>query len=312
MAVQQIAPIVKTEAGVLPNLVIAGVVKGGTTSVFTYLSQHPDICPSSKKETCYFLPVRYGGEPAPVTEYLLNFKRYRTERYVMEATPGYFEGGYKLASLMRQQLGQARIVMILREPVERLFSFYNYQKAMLNISKDMIFDRYIKLCENIPYTEVCKQTNDPYWGIQGGFYANYMNDWFEVFPDSIRVFFFDQIKRDPALLLAELYDWLGVEAVVPETLRVENKTISYKVALLHKAALAFNMKAERVLRLFPDLKDAARRLYFTLNGQPFEERMSSRTRSYLESVYAPYNERLAHQLAKRGYSNMPTWLVPPA
>ena len=44
----------------LPNLVIAGVPKAGTTSLFNYLAQHPDICPSDVKETRYFEPLRYG------------------------------------------------------------------------------------------------------------------------------------------------------------------------------------------------------------------------------------------------------------
>ncbi len=45
----------------VPNLVIVGVVKSGTTSLFNYLSQHPDICPSDVKETRYFDPLRFGG-----------------------------------------------------------------------------------------------------------------------------------------------------------------------------------------------------------------------------------------------------------
>ncbi|MBW4698603.1 MAG: sulfotransferase domain-containing protein [Aphanocapsa lilacina HA4352-LM1] len=293
----------------LPNLVIAGVVKGGTTSVFTYLSQHPDICASSKKETCYFLPLRYGDPLAPVDQYLANFSRYRDQPYVMEATPGYFEGGSKLAQAMQETLGsKTRVIVILREPIERLFSFYNYQKAMLNLAQNSTFDLYIEACQNMPDTEVCKQLSDPYWGIKGGFYAEYIDSWFDVYEDSLKVFFFDQLKSNPAELLQQIYAWLKVEPILPDSLRVENKTVNYKNAWLHKAALSVNMRAERVLRAFPDLKDATRRLYFALNGRPFEERMTQTTRAHLRSVYEPYNRRLAAQLTHRGYRDLPYWL----
>ena len=46
----------------VPFLVMVGTYRSGTTSLFRYLSDHPQVAPSSLKETGYFLPV---DEPAP-------------------------------------------------------------------------------------------------------------------------------------------------------------------------------------------------------------------------------------------------------
>jgi hypothetical protein len=53
-------------SGTLPNLLLAGVPKAGTTSLFRYLEQHPDICSSSDKEIGYFNPLRHGGTLGPL------------------------------------------------------------------------------------------------------------------------------------------------------------------------------------------------------------------------------------------------------
>ncbi len=67
-----------TQAGAdaerLPNLIIAGVGKAGTTSLFWYLSQHPGICASDVKEIQYFTPLSEGdGVLPPLSEYARHF-----------------------------------------------------------------------------------------------------------------------------------------------------------------------------------------------------------------------------------------------
>ncbi|BAC90134.1 sulfotransferase domain-containing protein [Gloeobacter violaceus] len=303
---------VRTEAGVLPNLVIAGVMKAGTTSLHTYMAQHPEVCASSKKETCYFLPLRYDKPIAPIEQYHFNFKHYSGERYAMEATPGYFDGGRKVAQAIRSTLGPTRVMIVLREPVERLFSFYHFEKAMFFLDSEIDFDRYIELCVAMPEEQVRIQTNHKFWGVRGGFYTDYLEEWYDVFGDDLRVYFFDELKREPLALLNKIYTWLGIEPFIPPALTVENKTVNYKNAFLHKAALQWNRKFERFLRSYPFLKDALRRVYFHFNGQPFEERMSQKARTCLQAIYAPYNQRLAALLHRRSYTNLPDWLAPAA
>src|SRR4051812_47367914 len=82
---------------VLPNLVIAGFSKCGTTTLFNLLATHPDVHPASTKETRYFQPVRYGEPLAPVEDYRRYFRGYAGQRVVMECTPDYVYGGERTA-----------------------------------------------------------------------------------------------------------------------------------------------------------------------------------------------------------------------
>ncbi|MBA2566920.1 MAG: hypothetical protein H0V08_03905, partial [Thermoleophilaceae bacterium] len=77
----------------LPNLVIAGPGKAGTTSLFAYLARHADVCASRVKQAQYFSPAPYraGGGTGQVAD-LDYLDHWRSEPYRLEATPSYFYG----------------------------------------------------------------------------------------------------------------------------------------------------------------------------------------------------------------------------
>ena len=117
----------------LPNFIIAGVNKAGTTSVFQYLNGHPQVCVSRDKETGYFLPYRYGQKGEPIEKYTEQFLDHKNEKIIVEATPGYFFGGFPLAIAMHDTVQQdCKVLIILREPVSRLVSFYRAKKNHLS------------------------------------------------------------------------------------------------------------------------------------------------------------------------------------
>ena len=112
----------------LPNLIIAGVNKAGTTSLFQYLSWHPDIFSSKVKETCFYLPARYEEEMQDLDIYKDFFKGYDgKEKYLMESTPGYFYGEKRIIDRMSEDLpDDIKIILLIREPVSRALSFYKF------------------------------------------------------------------------------------------------------------------------------------------------------------------------------------------
>src|SRR4051794_6897093 len=83
----------QTSLSRLANLVVIGVNKAGTTSLFDYLGRHPDIGLSDVKELRYFSPLRYGESLEPLASYAEHFDHCLQERYAVEATPSYFYGG---------------------------------------------------------------------------------------------------------------------------------------------------------------------------------------------------------------------------
>jgi len=295
----------------LPNLVVAGVNKAGTTSLFTYLSRHPDICAANKKETCYFLPVRYEDKISPILEYERHFEHCRGQKYILESTPGYFYGGRKIAETIDRTLGEIRVLVVLRDPVERAFSFYKKRKNRSDIAQEMCFDDYISACENLGPTDVAKKENNTYFGIKGGFYSDFIDDWFEVFGERFRVYFFDDLKNDSKKLSKEICEWLGLDSGVYEqtAFEAENKTVNFRLGCFQKLAYFVYDNGESFFRSHPKLKKRIRDVYRKLNAKAFEERISDSARKRLCRIYDSYNKKLAVQLIERGYSDLPAWLT---
>lgn len=295
----------------LPNLIIAGVVKGGTTSMFTYLSAHPDICVSNIKETCFFHGLRYGYALEPISLYESYFSHCGNQKYIVEATPGYFEGGQKLASGLKDTLGgDLKIIIFLRDPVDRLISFFKYKKSMLELPPEMSINDYILKCESMNAEEKLLQKNDMWWGVEGGKYDAYLSGWLDVFGKNLKIVFFDDMKADARGLTIELCQWLGVDASMYVTYKfeIENKSVSYKNPLLQRFALNFNASLESFWRSHPVLKGNLRDLYYSINGKPHADVISGDVRQKLMNIYMPHNNNVRNILHDHGYTKFPAWL----
>jgi hypothetical protein len=297
---------------ILPNLIIAGVAKAGTTSLFTYLATHPDICPSKVKEVGYFGPLRWGNPLSlSLEEYSRYFAHCQGHRYVMEAFPGYFPGGKKVAEAIKQTLGDVTIILIFREPVSRLFSLFTFYKSRLKLRVEMSFREYVRLSESIPRDELQKTENHVYGGLEACYYGYLINYWFETFGDTaIKVLFFEQLRDNPYRAVAGIYDWLGLEYETPLSFdaTVENKTMSFRNHFLQGIALKVNRLAEGYWRSYPIIKRSLRRLYYTFNARTVHDLMDNETRYYLKAKFLPSNQRLAMELMNRGYKTLPEWL----
>ena len=125
-----------------PNLFVAGVPKAGTTSLFHYLALHPDIFPSNRKEPGFFHPFKIKDMAANLEAYKKFFVGYSGQKYAIEATPGYFYGGKETATAINKYSPESKIIIVLRNPVERLFSFYKYKKSLGHIDENLNFDTY--------------------------------------------------------------------------------------------------------------------------------------------------------------------------
>ena len=208
-------------------LIVAGVNKAGTTSLFSYLNQHPELCGSSIKETCFFLPIRYNESIEPIEKYYELFTQCKNPTYFMESTPGYFYGGQALIDSIKKKLGSnVKIVIVFRDPVQRLLSFFKFQKSRLNLDAQITLDEYVKNCHALETSHVQAQSNNHLFGLEGGKYANYIEPWLNAFNNDIKIIFFEHLKENPKAILTELANWLGVSATPFEqiNIEVENKT----------------------------------------------------------------------------------------
>lgn len=199
------------EQGAMPNLFVVGAAKSGTTSLYHYLDQHPEVYMSPVKEPHWFSRV----EPNPdqlvdaVTseeQYLGLFRGRREEPVVGEASPSYL---WDVAAPRRIQeaVPQARIVVVLRHPVDRAYSHY---------AMDVADGK-----QTLPFMEALRrdlQSENKGWGVSHlyvelGFYAEQLRRYLGVFTSTqVKVLFYEDLQESPEGFLASLLNFIGVDS----------------------------------------------------------------------------------------------------
>lgn len=303
--------------GRLPNLLVVGVPKAGTGSLFAYLTQHPEICGADEKEVGYFNffdPRRRQGPPPPVEEYARHFRDCRNECYAMEATPTYSYGGRPVVEAIRDTLGSPRIVVSLRNPVDRLWSAYTFQRQLGNLTAFRGFDDYLEECLRRRRRGGHPVPRDHMHGLHIGFYAEYLPHWLEEFGDDVRVVFAEHLAADPVTEVDALFRWLGLDDSVTRELDLAPRNVTRHPRSVRTARIAYSVKraGDRLGVTPPVLRRPLRRLYQWTNSGQLAERMTPATRARVEEVYATSNSAVAERLRARGYRELPAWLASPS
>ena len=303
--------------GALPNLIIAGIRKGGTTSLSHYLGQHPDICSSELKKVGYFLPLKYGQSIDPIDTYAAHFEHCIDARYRMEATTGYFLGGASIARPMSDMLPDARVLIVLREPVDALWSHYRFVRSHLRIPDDMDFPAYVEESRRLMVAgEDGLRENNAYVAYSGGFYEKPLTEWADAFGDRLRVLFFDDLHRDVVAMLTELFEWLDIDTapVAGFDFDVLNKSVQIRNRRLQWVALRVNETAKSFFRRHHEVKRVLRSAYYAVNrDRTPSPRLSPEMRAQLQATYAESNAATAALIRTRGLApgSLPAWLTDP-
>ena len=114
-------------------LIIGGATKAGTTSLYFYLADHPEICASNLKETRFFLdaeyplPAKYRLEDG-LDKYEKYFNHCQKQSLRLEATPDYLYSP-DTPQKIKHSLPNVKMFFILREPIDRLTSWYRFAKV---------------------------------------------------------------------------------------------------------------------------------------------------------------------------------------
>lgn len=293
------------------DAIIAGVNKAGTTSLYVSLAEHPGVDASVIKETRYFLPARYGQALKPVSVWDGYFSH--PDRPVrLEATPSYFYGGAAVAHAIRSTVAQPKVVIVLREPVSRALSFFEYQKVRLRIPRELTLQDYLARVDVLQDRDFDDPANEKYMAIRGGRYADWLGEWWDVLGhDAVKVVYFEDLTCEFGEVLTNVSRFLGLDLDQLGTvgLRSENRTTSFKFAPVQAVALRTNDGLERLLRRAPSVKRRLRSMYFAMNGRPLGElEVSDELRANLAARYAEPNRHLGDLLDTAGL-NRPSWLT---
>lgn len=200
----------------LPSFFIAGVPKAGTSSVATWLADHPQVVPPREKETCFFADETSHIWRADfnaghgLDAYLAAFDQSSDAKLTFDATPSYI---YQATALrMIPSLPTApKCLFILRDPAEQIRSVYQYYRDNWDhIPATLDFGGFLetvrsgkaRFCGN----ELAENA------LANADYAPHLAKWAQALgPDRIRVETFDRLAADPRGFMKELADWLDLD-----------------------------------------------------------------------------------------------------
>jgi hypothetical protein len=290
-----------------PNLLLAGVSHSLAGTLADWLGRHPQICPSSSRRIDHFTPLRYGlGVEAPLEDYDRHFVGWNGERFRLENSPVYFDGGEALVAAVARDLPDVRVLLLLRDPAQRLWTSYTDKVRRGRLPAAMPYDTFVDRCLALRASGSDRFEANRYFRTLGsGFYAEHLPAWLDTFAGRVRVVFAEHLAVDPVREVADVVQWLGLNAgELPETPSPGVAESSYP------AAPARSTLATVVARLWP----LAQRSAGSVGPDPVGEqlgtpRQSDRERNRVQRLYARANRDLSTLLDAHGYDRLPNWLL---
>ena len=207
----------------LPDFLIIGTQRGGTTSLYNYLQAHPCIGPSSTKEIHFFDRQRqkglrwYRGHfPTRVEQYYAH--RYRKRAFVTgEASPSYLFYPHT-AGRVAEVLPQVKLIVLLRNPVDRAYSqyFHAVEHGFETLSFEAAIDGEIERTA----AERDKIVQDEFYQshafrhrsyLSRGIYVEQLQAWMELFPrEQFLILKSEEFYTDPAATFKRVLAFLGI------------------------------------------------------------------------------------------------------
>jgi len=288
----------KTE--VWPNFFIVGAAKAGTTSLYDGLSRHPDVFVSRPKEPHYFTQANppydlrwHFASYIDRQQYLRLFEASGGFRAIGEASTSYLwhpEVAYRI----RKQGPDARILISLRDPVERAYSHY-----LMHV-REGIQNRgfYDALVEDMKRTEEAWAISHVYVG--KGCYASQVRRYLEAFgSDRVKVILFDDLKRAPEVKLQEVAQFLGLDPAPIARIDAARVRNPYRASRGRWAEFLIGNKLSRMIEtVVPGRLGSFIYEHFLLK-RAAKPPMDPRARELLMEIYDPEIAALENLLGKK-------------
>lgn len=286
-----------------PNFFIVGTGKAGTTSLYDYLRQHPQIYMSPVKEPCYFAseiraeflspplqrhqalqflelarllddgePIKpFGWIAGEWHDYLRLFRRANGEKAIGEASAAYLWSPTAAVNI-HARFPDAKIIMILRDPAERAFSQYLHQLSVGLTGAT--FREHLEECARGGE----RKLSVLYPFLEIGLYHQQVKRFLDLFPrGQIRIYWYEEAWRQPATLLADVFRFLDVDAAFePDLSRRSHERRAPRLLgphhLLKKSGYWYPLRALVPGRLLPSFRRFAFRRGRSLTICPEDRR----------------------------------------
>ena len=221
-----------------PNFFVVGAAKAGTTSLWKYLMQHPEIfVPQSDlyKESAFFCSNLKRGIKDEKRYFSLFAKATKSHKVIGECSTAYLtclDSPYRLSEYAKTHNINVKIIIMLRNPADRAYSLYNWN-VQSGIEPANSFIQALKLekirkYKKLPSFWLPSGDREQYLYFESGLYAEQVLRYFRLFPNkNIYIGIFEEFIEKPMDILQEIFDFLGVKRYKDINLQVYNP--SYRV-----------------------------------------------------------------------------------
>lgn len=264
----------------LPDFVIVGAARSGSTTLYRSLTEHPDIYMATPKELRFFNLYYDRG----LEWYAEQFVAARPDQYLGEASPEYMADEEAIDRLTGT-IPDARLIAILRDPVDRVYSHYWFERVRGR--GENTFER--DLATNPKMLEI-------------GRYVRGLEHLSRSYPrERILVLFHDDLVADPLAVSRAAYRFIGVDdTFTPPSLgRAANQYVEFR-------SLRVRNWAQQLPRSVRPLRKVIERLntHTDVSYPP----MAPETRARIAAYYEGPNAALAEWLGR----DLPAWTAPVA
>jgi hypothetical protein len=281
----------------LPNFLVIGAAKSGTSSLYSYLGQHPDVYTSPIKGPCFFafeegekVTVNGPGDQEVFNRHIItDLSKYRSlfdgvkkEKRYGEASVLYLYSPTAPVRIKRY-IPDVKLVAILRNPVDRAFSSFSHlRRDGREVLED--FAGALKAEE----ARVNAQWQHLWHYTRLGFYHSQLSRYFEHFhPSQIAVYTYDEFRADPLKVVRELFSFLGLDdSFVPSVSVWHNVSGDPKLRSLHSFLMKPNALKKIVKPFLPmSMRRNWRAQALKWNTATGKSRLSAADRKYLVELY---------------------------
>ena len=220
-------------SGALPDFIIIGAQKSGTTALHNYLSEHPQVLPVARKEV-HFFDINYDkGADWYRRQFIdprsLNGRASVRKMVSGEATP-YYLFHPLAAERIAQTVPDAKLIALLRDPVSRAYSHYqhNLRRENETLSFPDAIQRELEMVageqERLEEGSIAKsRAHQGYSYLSRGQYAEQLERYFALFPSGqILIRSSEEFFSDAGRTVGQILDFLGIEPFQLDSWEVPN------------------------------------------------------------------------------------------
>jgi hypothetical protein len=296
-----------------PNFFLIGAIKSGTTSLFHYLKQHPDIFMCPIKEPRYFVTPdceinsklksdhpkyfrKKNNAISNLDDYLALFQKVKDEKVIGEASPIYLVDA-RVAERIHKFCPEAKLLVILRNPFDAAYATYK-------MIKRMFADENRSFLEMLQGEDVFDDdyTTSPRL-IRSRFYDFQLNQYFKYFPrNQIKIVLYEDLKENEKLF-ESIFKFLEIDhSYLPDTNKkynVEPAAGQRSLILKYAQRLPIKWKA-RLVQIIPEkiISRLQKTITYQNDTQQLPAKCPEDAKKYMFPILQPHIIELQKQLGR--------------